>query len=188
MIRPAVFALAITALLTPRASGAQVVSMSFSEMVAAADVIVRAEVVTRHSEWTTTRDGPVIVTQVTFRVEDTLKGDARLQLVLEFLGGTVGDETMRFSEVPTFEVGERAVLFAHTRELMVSPVVGVMQGRFPIRSSPDGTREFVTLFDGKAFTAVDQVTEPVLVSPTPMPTMSLEVFETEIARLVGAPG
>ncbi len=68
MIRPALFALGIAALLTPRASGAQVVPMSFSEMVAAVDVIVRAEVVTRHSEWTTTRDGRVIVTQVTFRV------------------------------------------------------------------------------------------------------------------------
>jgi hypothetical protein len=52
--------------------------MSFSEMVAAADVIVQADVVTRDSEWKTTRDGRVIVTQVTFRVEDTLKGDTRL--------------------------------------------------------------------------------------------------------------
>lgn len=138
MIRPAVFALAIAALLTPRASGAQVFPMSFSEMVTAADVIVRAEVVTRHSAWTTTRDGRVIVTQVTFRVEDTLKGDARLQLLLEFLGGTVGDETMRFSEVPTFEVGERAVLFAHTRDLMVSPPSG--QRRQPSRGHQPGGR------------------------------------------------
>lgn len=53
-----------------------------------------------------------------------MKSDARLQLLLEFLGGTVGDETMRFSEVPTFEVGERAVLFVHTRDLMVSTPSG----------------------------------------------------------------
>lgn len=70
--------------------------------------------------------------------EDTLKGDARLQLLLEFLGGTVGDETMRFSEVPTFEVGERAVLFVHTRDLMVSPPSG--QRRQPSRGHQPGGR------------------------------------------------
>ena len=162
--------------------------MSLTEMVEAADVIVRAEVVEQRSEWITTRDGRVIVTRLTFRVEETLKGTPRLQLLLEFLGGTVGDMTMRFSDVPTFDVGERAVLFAYTTELMVSPVVGVMQGRFPVRLSPDGEREFVTLFDGRAFTAVDQVTAPVLVSPPPMPTMGLEAFEAEILRLMDTTG
>lgn len=67
-----------------------------------------------------------------------MKGDARLQLLLEFLGGTVGDETMRFSEVPTFEVGERAVLSAHTRNLMVSPPSG--QLRQPSRGHQSGGR------------------------------------------------
>ena len=164
---------------------AQVIPMSFGEMVEVADSIVVAEAVDSRAEWVTTGSSRVIVTRVTFRVSDTLKGVSRMLLPLEFLGGTVGDRRQQVSGVPTFELGDQAVLFV-TGERAISPIVGHMQGRFPINVSPDG-QQFVTLPDRRAFSAVDQSGSPVTVSPTPIPTMRLGAFLDEIERLVITP-
>ena len=84
-------------------AGAQVIPMSFAEMVNAADTIVVAEAIDSRAEWVTTGSSRVIVTRMTFRVTDTLKGTQRLLLPLEFLGGTVGDVGFEVSGVPTFD-------------------------------------------------------------------------------------
>ena len=161
---------------------AQVTSMSFVEMVSAADTIVVAEAIDSRAEWVTTGSSRVIVTHITFRVTNTFKGTQRLLLPLEFLGGTVGNERLEISGVPTFNIGDRAVLFVlGTRA--ASPIVGHMQGRFPINIAPDGT-EYVTLPDRRAFSAVSQIGAPITVSPVAIPTMTLTAFQTEIGRLV----
>ena len=67
-------------------AGAQVIPMSLAEMVSAADTIVVAEAIDSRAEWVTTGSSRVIVTRMTFRVTDTLKGTQRLLLPLEFLG------------------------------------------------------------------------------------------------------
>ena len=48
---------------------------------------------------------------MTFRVTGTFKGIERLLLPLEFLGGIVGNEGQQVSGVPTFDIGDQAVLF-----------------------------------------------------------------------------
>ena len=136
--------LGLLAMLTVAGSaGAQVNAMSFGEMVSAADTIVVAEAIDSRAEWVTTGTSRVIVTRITFRVTDTYKGTERLLLPLEFLGGTVGNERLAASGVPTFDIGDRAVLFV-TGTRAVSPIVGHDQGRFPITTAPDGT-EYVAL-------------------------------------------
>ena len=164
-------------------AGAQVIPMSLAEMVNVADTIVVAEAIDSRAEWVTTGSSRAIVTRVTFRVTDTLKGIQRLLLPLEFLGGTVGDIRQEVSGVPTFDIGDRAVLFV-SGVRAVSPIVGLMQGRFPINIAPDGT-EYVTLHDRRAFSAVNQVGAPVIVSPVAIPTLTVAAFQAEIGRLVG---
>jgi hypothetical protein len=160
---------------------AQVLPMSFAEMVAAADTIVVAEAIDSRSVWVTSGANRAIVTRVTFRVSDTDKGLEQLLLPLEFLGGTVDDTTMEVSGVPTFELGDRAVLFVSS-DRAASPIVGHMQGRFPINRGPDGT-DYVTLHNRRAFSGVSQIAEPVLVSPIAVPTMTLSAFRNEIGLL-----
>ena len=121
------------------------------------------------------------MTHITFRVRDTFKGARRLLLPLQFLGGTVGDRRHEVSGVPTFEIGDRAVLFVSGTRA-ASPIVGHMQGRFPINVGPDGT-EYVTLPDRRAFSAVSQIGAPITVSPAAIPTMTLTAFQAEIGRL-----
>ena len=165
--------------------GAQVIPMSFDDIVTAADTIVVAEAIDSRAQWVTTGASRAIITRVTFRVTDTLKGLDRILLPLEFRGGTIGDVSYEVSGVPTFELGDRAVLFVLAARA-VSPIVGHMQGRFPINTAPDGT-DYVTLHDQRAFGEVNQIGAPVTVSPVAIPTMTLAAFRTEIGRRVQAP-
>ena len=159
-------------------ASAQVIPMSFAQIVAAADTIVVAEAIDSRSEWITNGTNRAIVTRVTFRVSDTYKGLDRLLLPLEFLGGTVDDATMEVSGVPTFDLGDRAVLFV-SGSRAASPIVGHFQGEFPVNTAPDGT-DYVTLHDRRAFSAVGQVGASITVSPVAIPTMSLTAFREAI--------
>jgi len=164
---------------------AQVISMSFAEIVSTADTVVVAEAIDARAEWVTTGSSRVIVTRVTFRVRETLKGTQRVLLPLEFLGGTVGNIRQTVSGVPRFAIGDRAVLFVSGARA-ASPIVGHMQGRFPISTAPDGT-DYVTLHDRRAFGGVSQIGAPVTASPVAIPTMTLAAFRTEIRSRVQAP-
>ena len=163
-------------------AGAQVIPMSFVELVLAADTIVVAEAIDSRAEWVTTGSSRVIVTRITLRVTDTLKGIQRLLLPLEFLGGTVGNRRHEVSGVPTFDIGDRAVLFVSATRA-ASPIVGHMQGRFPITIAPDGT-EYVTLPNRRAFSTVGQIGMPITVSPVAIPTMTLTAFQADVGRVV----
>ena len=162
-------------------AGAQVIPMSFPEMIGAADTIVVAEAIDSRSEWVNTGTSRAIVTRVTFRITNTLKGLDRILMPLEFLGGRVDDTRQEVSGVPKFDIGDRAVLFV-SGERTASPIVGRMQGQFPINTGLDGT-EYVTLHDQRAFSTTDQIGSPILVSPVAIPTMSLAAFQDAITQL-----
>jgi hypothetical protein len=53
----------------------------------------------------------VILSRVSFRVEETLKGAREATGVMTLEGGTVGDLTLDVSDMPTVQKGQRAVLF-----------------------------------------------------------------------------
>src|SRR5687768_1244956 len=82
--------------LAPIAHATTVVPPSFPELVAEADGIYRGRVTSIQARRVPLPegDGSVIKTFVTFTVERVLKGPEQAQLTLEFLGGTIGDETV----------------------------------------------------------------------------------------------
>jgi hypothetical protein len=53
----------------------------------------------------------LIISQVTLRVDETMKGPKEASIVVEIEGGTVGDLTLSVSDMPVMTKGERAVLF-----------------------------------------------------------------------------
>ena len=53
----------------------------------------------------------LIVSNARLQIEETLKGPLADSLSLSVEGGTVGDLTMRVSDMPTLRAGERAVFF-----------------------------------------------------------------------------
>ena len=107
--------LTIALLAAPGLRATSVVPPSFPELVAEADGIYRGRVTSIQARRVPLPegDGSVIKTFVTFAVERALKGAEQTQLTLEFLGGTVGDETITVS---------RAVMparFAHVKRNVV---------------------------------------------------------------------
>ena len=58
----------------------------------------------------TPRGDELIVTRTWFRVEEALKGRADTYLAVDVEGGTLGDISMRASDITPFVVGERAVV------------------------------------------------------------------------------
>jgi len=76
-------------------------------------------------------------TLVTFSDLSVLKGEVGSALTLRFYGGTAGDVQVRISDMPTFTIGERDVLFVAGNGSTVCPLVGVWQGRFYVRFDAD---------------------------------------------------
>src|SRR5690242_8243736 len=104
-IRPLACALALT-LLARSSPATTVIAPTFDELVVESQEIFVGRVVSRESRWVEARDGRMIVTLVTFAIDDSLKGGLQTQTSLEFLGGTVGDTTMNVGEMPQFNVGD----------------------------------------------------------------------------------
>jgi len=107
-----------------------VAQRDFADLVARAEQIVVGTVAAVRDA-----DDPAgaPATYVTFSELRVLKGDARDTLTLRFYGGTSGSVAVHIPDMPTFAVGDRAVLFIAGNGRDVCPLVGVWQGRFRVR-------------------------------------------------------
>jgi hypothetical protein len=101
--------------------------MSLDELVAAADQIVVATVVSTQASWDA--DHRRIHSTIALDVNEAWKGGAtvRQRLTLVQPGGTVGDIEMTVIGMPRFSTGERSLLFLAGRER--AQVVGMDQGK-----------------------------------------------------------
>jgi hypothetical protein len=170
-------------LLTGRLFAISVVAPTFQELVAEAERIVEGRVVNVESRWITRHSNPLIVTAVTVSLDRVLKGRDARQIVLEFLGGTVGDTTLVVHGQVTFAVGDRAVFFTREQPNAVSPLVGVTHGLFRVNTMPGG-RQVVTTHDRLAFANVQQLGRIPALSERSITTMSLSEFERAIVDAV----
>jgi hypothetical protein len=148
----------LTALSFTPASASVVIAPSFDKLVADADAIVYAEVVERASRWERRGNRNVIVTDVTLRVREVLKGKSDAIRVVRVLGGTVGEVTQQVVGAPLFIVGDRDVLFL--RRGAISPVVGLYHGRFRVVEGHNGSGEFVANFARQPITSVASYSRP----------------------------
>ncbi len=163
------------------AHSTSVLAPTFDELVARADEVVLARVVARQSSWVTSRSGRAIVTDVTFAIERTLKGETRVQRTLEFLGGTVGDDTLTVAGMPEFRVNDRDVLFVRDSGRPVSPLVGFWYGRFRVVRDAAFGGETIRTFDGRPLASLADVGNPrppALIRP--LRVLSLDEFLREI--------
>jgi hypothetical protein len=171
------------------AHSTSVLAPTFDELVAQANEVVLARVVARQSSWVTSRAGRAIVTDVTFAIERTLKGEARVQRTLEFLGGTVGDDTLTVAGMPEFRVNDRDVLFVRDSGRPASPIVGFAHGRFRVVRDSTFGGETIRTFDGRPLASLADVGNPrppALIRP--LRVLSLDEFLREIDAAVRLQG
>jgi hypothetical protein len=115
-----------------------VIPPSFDELVSRAEMIFQGNVTDVRSEWTGEGAQRRIMSYVTLKVEDAIKGNPGSTVTLRMLGGTVGGETMEVSDAPKFKVGDRDILFVENNGTQFVPLVGIMHGRFRVEKDATG--------------------------------------------------
>lgn len=124
-------AVALLILATAPASASVVEALDLGQLVRRADQVVVGRATGTRSSWD---DRHRIVTDVTVRVEQSMKGGAGAgdEIVVRQLGGAIGDLGMRVAGEPTIGTGDRMVLFGRrTRAGRLRPV-GMSQGVLPV--------------------------------------------------------
>jgi hypothetical protein len=150
-----IFLAVCAALLLSHARATTVIPPSFDELVAQAEIIFQGSVTDTRSEWVGEGGQRHIVTYVTFKVEDAVKGEPGAAYTMRMLGGTVGDQTMKVTDSPEFKVGDRDILFVEHNGTQFVPLVGIMHGRF--RVNGDAAKGTVLTNSGEAVSDVAQL-------------------------------
>lgn len=158
-------------------------ALSLRELVQHADHVVLATAV----EERVLRDGrDRIVTDFTVRVEDVMKGDARIGARFEMrrLGGVIGDLGMRIEGEPHLEIGKRYVLFlTRTTDGHLRPV-GMSQGVLPVEQRG---RDTIVIPGGGGMSLVQRVQGGQLV-PAPAALMHETPYSTLRGRVMDVQG
>lgn len=121
-----------------------VIPPTFDELVSRAEVIFQGTVTDVRSQWTGEGAQRHIMSYVTFKVEDAMKGAPGDSYTLRMLGGTVDGETMEVSDSPKFKVGNRDIIFVENNGSQFIPLVGIMHGRFHVDKDVDTGRDMIT--------------------------------------------
>ncbi len=120
-----------------------VIPPEFPQLVNESDYIVRAVVKSVTSEWRGPKGQGSIFTLVELEVREVISGTPPQPLVLEMLGGKVGDQEMTLQGAPRFRVGQEDILFVQGNGRNIHPLMAMMHGRYPIRKEPGTGREYV---------------------------------------------
>jgi hypothetical protein len=126
-----------------------VIPPTFDQLVADAELIFQGTVTDTRSQWTGAGTERHIMTQVTFQIEDAIKGAPGKTYTIQMLGGMVDGETMEVSDALRFKVGDRDILFVEHNGTQFMPLVGIMHGRFHVQA--DATGNYVVAKDNGAF-------------------------------------
>jgi hypothetical protein len=132
------FLITALAAILPGVRATTVIPPTFDELVDQAETIFQGDVTNVKSEWVGEGAQRHIMSYVTFRVEESLKGNPGQCYTIRMLGGTVAGETMGVSDAPKFQVGDKDILFVQNNGSQFIPLVGIMHGRFHVRANESG--------------------------------------------------
>jgi hypothetical protein len=145
--------------LTP-ARATTVIPPDFDTLVRQADYVIRGSVKSVNSSWQTRGTDRVIVTRVEIAVSETIAGTPPAPVILEMLGGTVGDQSMVVHGSPPFNVGDEHILFVQGNGVQFNPLVALMHGQYPIKKDASG-RSYMARSDGSLLSDVREVARPI---------------------------
>lgn len=146
-----VVALALLSL-APVLHATSVIQPTFNELVGTADYVVRAVVTSSQASWRENSQKPgerYIGTSIALDVREVIQGTPPSPLVLEVVGGRVGDEELAIAGTPKLVPGREYVLFIRGNGRVFFPVVGLAYGTFPIRRDAKTGRAEVLRANGQ---------------------------------------
>ena len=172
-------------LLAVPASGSTFLHMDRAELTAKASAVVVGNVLSVESFWT--KSGIVIVTEAMVEVEDAILGEAPSVVVVRTFGGTVNGYTVEAHGFPTFEKGERVLLFLQQDKAVpdATRVLGFQEGKYRLTVDKAGRELALPTVDAGA----RLMTAEGKLAPAPRPLL-LDELRSEIrglARQAGRP-
>ena len=138
-----------------------VIAPDFDSLVNQAEYIVRGTVKSVKSVWREKPGQKAIITFVEIEVAETITGTPPKPLILEMLGGQIGEDRLVVEGAPEFKVGEEHIVFVRGNGRTFSPLVGVMHGQYPIKKDPKTGKAFVARSDGSPLADPQQVASPM---------------------------
>jgi hypothetical protein len=138
------------------ATATTVIPPNFDELVSRAQVIFEGEVTGLQSQWIGEGAEHRIVTFVTFKVDDALKGNPGATYSIRMLGGTVDGQTMEVTDAPKFKFGDHDILFVENNGSQFIPLVGIQHGRFRVQKDQTG-RDTLLTGEGQPLADVSQL-------------------------------
>jgi hypothetical protein len=106
----------------------------------------------------------LLITRNKFAVEKVIIGDSKTQVVvLTTLGGTVGEDSMRVSNMPEFVINQTYVVFTDLKRTVYNPITGNHYGVFVVHD------DAIYTYDGRGLVDIKdglvQTSNMVLESP-----------------------
>jgi hypothetical protein len=103
--------------------------LGLEDLAKKANTIVVGRVTNSRTYWST--NGKLILTNYTFQVDESIKGQAVRNVEITTIGGRIGDVELRVSGMPSFQAGENAVVFLE-QSAGYQTVLGLGQGKFTV--------------------------------------------------------
>jgi len=115
-----------------------VIPPTFDQLVVQAEMIFEGTVTATQPQWVGEGAERHIVTYVTFKIEDAIKGQPGDSYTIRMFGGTIDGHTMEATDTPRFKLGDRDILFVEHNGTQFVPLVGIMHGRFHVQDQGNG--------------------------------------------------
>lgn len=145
-----------------RVSATTVIPPDFNQLVNESDYIIRAVVKSVTSEYRTNTSGRKIFTKVALDVQEVIAGTPPSEVVLEILGGKVGDEQMVLEGAPRFKVGDEDILFVRGNGNTIVPLVAMMHGRYPIMRDTATGRKYMARENKVPLSDTSEIAQPIM--------------------------
>lgn len=136
MSQRTVLAFLAVALMAGPATSSTFVAMDTAELVAASDAVIQGEVLEVYSFWN--RDGNAILTEARVLVDEVVLGQAPSEVVVRTFGGRVGDYVLEAHGFPTFQEGQKVLLFLQRAQDASLRVSGYRLGQYRIAAGARG--------------------------------------------------
>jgi hypothetical protein len=125
-----------------------VVAPEFEALVNEADYVVRVRVQSVTAEWRENQGRKYIASQVALEIIDIIRGLPPQPLVLEFVGGRVGEDELIIEGAPKFLVGDDVILFVQGNGRQIYPLVALMHGLYPVVHAATTNQDYVLRSNG----------------------------------------
>ena len=162
ILRSGLLGLLLTLITGPLAQATTVIPPEFEELATRSDYVVRGRVVATNAEIRIKGSGKKIFTRVEVEVLEVIQGTPPVQLILECLGGRVGDEELIVGGAPSFVVGEESILFVSGNGRALCPLYAMSYGFYPIKEEGETKRRYVARGNQVPLENVAEIPQPLL--------------------------